>query len=298
MLSIKRVIIVAVVILYAVTPHIVEAKSGVEEVVVVARGDELVRIDMQRDSTEMQGVSSAIDPVEYKRVADRELHRQNRGLIQMSDVFVPKGQWIAGATGSYSTHENDNYTFTLIEDIDSEGYTIKASPFVLYAYKDNTAVGGRLQYGRSLTRIYDASFSIGSEDDGIEIGVNNYYALTNSYTAMVVLRQYIPFGGVKRFSFYTDIMLEGGAFQSKFAHDIPVHGTFSQGYTCGLGITPGLVAVATNDIAFEVSIAVAGLEFTHTEQVHNQVYYGSADAASMSFKLNILSVGFGVSFYL
>ncbi len=228
----------------------------------------------------------------------RREHRLNRGLISMSETFIPKGQWIVGATGSYSTHVNDNYTFTLIEGVNSEGYTVKASPFLLYAFNDNVAMGGRLLYGRSLTRIYDASLSIGSEDDGVQLVVNDYYALTNSYTMMAVYRRYIPFGGVKRFAFFTDISLEGGAFQSKFAHDVPVHGTFSEGYTFGLGITPGLVAFATNDVAFEVSIAVAGIEFTHTDQVHNQVYYGEADAANLSFKLNLLSVGFGVSFYL
>ncbi len=228
----------------------------------------------------------------------REEHRMNRGLISLSDPFVPKRQWIVGFTGSYSTHVNDNYTFTLIDGINSEGYTVKVNPFLMYAFKDNAAAGGRFSYQRALTRIYDANLTIGSDDDGVEIIVNDFYALTNEYTVMAVYRQYIPFGRVKRFAFFTDISLEGGFFQSKFAHDVPVHGTLSEGYTYGLGITPGLVAFATNHVAFELSIGVAGINFTHTEQVHNQVYYGESDSANFNFRINLLSIGFGVSFYL
>lgn len=243
----------------------------------------------------------AIESAESEEIdaaAERKQHRLDRGLISLNETFLPKGQWIVGATGSYSTHLNDNYTFTLIEGINSEGYTIKASPSVYYAFNNNMAAGGRFVYNRSLTRIYDASFSIGSDDDGVQIVVNDFYALTNGYTAMAVFRQYIPFGGVRRFAFFTDISLEGGTFQSKFAHDVPVHGTFSEGYSVGLGVTPGIVAFATNDVAFEVTIGVAGIGFTHTDQVHNQVYFGEVDAASLSFKINLLSIGFGVSFYL
>ena len=128
--------------------------------------------------------------------------------------------------------------------------------------------------------------------------VNDYYALTNKYVASAVFRQYIPFGRVKRFAFFTDVVLEGGGFQSKFAHDVPVKGTFSTGYTFGLGVTPGLVAFATNDVAFEVSIGVVGINYTHTNQVHNQVYNGSVDSANLNLRINLLSVNFGVAFYL
>ncbi len=228
----------------------------------------------------------------------REEYCMNRGLISINDPFIPKGQWIAGFTGSYSAHKNDNYTFTLIEGINSTGYTIKASPFALYCFRNNRAAGGRFVYNRTFTRIDDAALSIGSDDDGIEIVVNNYYALTNNYVASAVFRQYIPFGRVKRFAFFTDISIEGGGFQTKFAHDEPVHGTYSTGYTFGASITPGIVAFATNDIAFEITIGAAGANFTHTNQVHNQVYAGTADYANLNFTINLLSIGFGVSFYL
>ena len=54
----------------------------------------------------------------------------------MSNQFVPRGQWIFGASASYSTHTNKDYTFLVIEDINSDGYTFKVTPLIAYAIRD------------------------------------------------------------------------------------------------------------------------------------------------------------------
>lgn len=59
----------------------------------------------------------------------------------MSNQFVPRGQWIFGASASYSTHTNKDYTFLVIEDINSDGYTFKVTPLIAYAIRDNMAIG-------------------------------------------------------------------------------------------------------------------------------------------------------------
>lgn len=227
----------------------------------------------------------------------REEFRANRGLVMLDTEFVPKRQWIVGATGAYSTHLNTNYDFLLIEGINSEGYTVSATPMIAYAINTNMAIGLRFEYGRSLLRIYDAHISIGGED-GTQIVVNDFYALEHSYVGSALLRQYIPLGRAKRFALFADISLEGGSFQSKFANDDPIIGTYSTGYTMGIGVTPGIVAFATNDVAFEVSVGMLGVGYTHINQIHNQVYTGEANVSNMSFKLNLLTVGLGVSIYL
>ncbi len=227
----------------------------------------------------------------------REEFRQNRGLVDMQTEFVPKGQWIVGATGSYSTHVNDNFTLLVVDGIQSEGYSINITPTLAYAFRTNTVAGVRFKYNRSLLRIYDAELSIGGED-GTQIVVNDFYALSHSYVGSAVVRQYIPLGKAKRFALFSDIELEGGRFQSKFANDYPVKGTFSEGYTMGFGVTPGIVAFATNDVAFEVSVGMLGIGYTHTEQVHNQVYIGEVNSSNLNFKMNLLTIGLGVSIYL
>ncbi|MFI3261389.1 MAG: hypothetical protein R3Y26_00625 [Rikenellaceae bacterium] len=222
---------------------------------------------------------------------------KNRGLVEMSTKFVPKGQWIVGATGSYSTHDNDEYSLFIVDGINSQGYSVNISPTVAYVFKENLAAGLRFNYSRSLLRIDDANLTIGG-DDGTEIVVNDFYALEHSYTASAIVRQYVPLGRAKRFAFFVDGELEGGGFQSKFANDEPVHGTFSRGYSLGIGLSPGIAAFATNNVAIEVTVGMLGANFIHMDQAHNQVYAGELNYSSLNFKINLLTIGLGFSIYL
>ena len=117
--------------------------------------------------------------------------RQERGLTSQSTLFVPKGQWIFGASASYSTHSNEGYSFLVIEGIDSEGHTLRVSPMIAYALHDNMALGLRFIYDRTLLRIDNARVKLGDEESGIDIGIEDFYALKHSYTGAIFWRQYI-----------------------------------------------------------------------------------------------------------
>ena len=229
---------------------------------------------------------------------EREQRRSRRGLVDMDNVFVPKGQWIFGGAASYSTHNNDKYKLLVLEDVNSLGYTVKVSPMVAYAVADNMAVGARINYARNFMRVDSASISIGEGESATNLSTDFYYALRHSYSMAALWRQYIPLGENRRFALFNEIALEMGASRSKFATDSPVRGTFSKSFDLGLGINPGVVAFASNSMAVEVNVGVLGLQFSHQNQVHNQVATGKADASFMNFSVNLFSIGLGVSFYL
>ncbi len=224
--------------------------------------------------------------------------RQERGLTSQSTLFVPKGQWIFGASASYSTHSNDNYSFLVIEGIDSDGHTLRVSPMIAYALHDNMALGVRFVYDRTLLRIDNARVKLGDEESGIDIGIEDFYALKHSYTGAIFWRQYIPLGASKRFAIFTDMQIAAGGTQAKFAMDQPVKGTYERGYKVSLGVTPGMVAFATNNMAIEVSVGVMGLNYARARQIHNQVTTGTRTSSNMNFKVNIFSIGLGIAFYL
>lgn len=221
-----------------------------------------------------------------------------RGITNLSNVFIPKGLWITGASVSYSTHANDNYTFMVVENIESEGYNFRVSPLVAYAIRDNMAIGLRGVYSRSNITIDRADLKFGDEETGTEITVDSYKAVQHTYTVSAVWRQYIPLGKSRRFAIFNEISLGAGGTQGIFASDQPIRGTFEEGYTISLGVSPGLMAFATNDVAIEVNVGVMGINFTEVEQVHNQVSVGHRRSSHMNFKVNLLSIGVGVSFYL
>lgn len=224
--------------------------------------------------------------------------RARRGLTDTHTLFVPKGQWIFGGTASYSTHTNDNYQFFIVEGINSEGYNFKVSPMIAYSFRDNMALGARFIYGRSLLRVDKADLKLGDEETGTEIHVNEFYELVHSYSAAVIWRQYIPLGRNKRFALYNELSLSAGGSQGRFANDVPVKGTYETGFNLALGVSPGIIAFATNNMAVEINVGVMGITYNNTKQVHNQVTEGRRSSSMMNFKVNIFSIGLGVAFYL
>ncbi|WP_295936884.1 hypothetical protein [uncultured Alistipes sp.] len=251
-----------------------------------------------QQNIETAGIAAADTAAVQERPLTINEKRRQRGLTDTKNLFVPRGQWLFGGTGSYSTHTNDSYQFFVIENISSKGYTFRISPMVAYAFRDNMAVGGRFTYARTLLKLDKADLNLGKEDSGINLVVRDYYALRHSYTVSAIWRQFIPLGQNKRFALFNEMQLSGGSTQARFANDSPVKGTYETGYTLSLGISPGIVAFATNNMAVEVNVGVMGITYTHTKQVHNQVTVGKRDASMMNFKVNIFSIGLGMVFYL
>ena len=224
--------------------------------------------------------------------------RRRRGLTDTHNLFVPKGQWVFGGTASYSTHSNKSYQFLLIEGIDSKGYTFKISPMIAYAVRNNMALGGRFIYSRSLLKLDKAAINFGDEGSNVNLAAQDYYSLQHSYQVAAIWRQYIPLGRSKRFALFNEMSLAGGGTEARFANGSPVKGTYETGYTLSLGISPGIIAFATNNMAVEVNVGVMGITFNHSEQVHNQVTVGERNLSQMNFKVNIFSIGLGMAFYL
>ncbi len=227
-----------------------------------------------------------------------EERRKQRGLTDIHTVFVPKGQWIFGGTASYSTHSNESYQFLVVEGIGSEGYNFRVSPMIAYALSNNMALGGRFIYSRTLLKLDRANLKFGDEETGTDIRIQDFYALRSSFQVAVIWRQFIPLGRNKRFALFNEMSLSGGGVQAKFANDSPVKGTYERGYTFSLGVSPGIVAFATNNMAIEVNVGVMGITYNRTKQVHNQVTVGRRSTSMMNFKVNIFSVGLGMAFYL
>lgn len=235
-----------------------------------------------------------VTPSDTTRITLSE-RRKRRGISDLRTEFVPKGQWVFGGSISYSTHSNNNYTFLIVEDIQSDGYTFKVSPLVGYAYAKNSLVGVRFGYSRSRTQLDNASLSITSLDNSF------YYSLKHSYNAEALWRKYIPLGrNNKRFALFAEVSLAMGGSQSKLAAgpQNALSGTYATSFDVALGVNPGIAAFLTNNFAIEVNVGVFGFNYSQTRQVSNQVVSGQTSTSQMNFKVNIFSIGLGAAFYL
>lgn len=243
-------------------------------------------------TTTAMAVESSSDTL---TLAEKQELRSLRGFSDLQHCFIPKGTWMVGAMASYSTTAMSNYDFLVASGIDYDGYSFDVSPVVSYSFANNMSAGARFAYSRSLMRLDAVTLGFG---DDLSIGINDYYLLTHSYSGMAIWRQFIPLGISKRLAIFNELQLECGGTQSKLAYDSPVKGTYTSSIDVALGLSPGIVAFVAQNVAVEVSVGVLGLSYSHTTQVHNQVEEGTIGSTYLNYKINLLSIGLGVAFYL
>ncbi len=213
------------------------------------------------------------------------------------NLFVPKGQWIVGSNISYSQYSGNNYNFLVVEGLTTEGYKVKFSPVLAYAFKNNLAAGGRFGYDRSLTRLEKASIVI---NDDTKFDVSDAYSLSHTFSGIAILRNYISIGNTKRFALFNETQLGVSGSQSKLVNGkgSSLTGTYETSVDYSIAVSPGMVAFINNFLAVELNIGVLGFTYADVKQTTDQVEVGSRKTRAGSFRINLLAIGLGIAFYI
>lgn len=209
--------------------------------------------------------------------------------------FISKGTWSVGGTAKYSQHTNKDHSLLVISNIDSEGFSLAARPRLMYAFKDNMAVGLKFSYNRSMLDLASADLAVAQ----IEMNAADCYQIQHKFSAYGVFRAYIPLGDSKRVAMFADLQL-GGSYKQGTAFNAGgdyVYGYYNQSYSIELGVDPGLIVFLTERLAVEMNVGIFGVDYSWTDQVRNQVYHGHSQSASAGFMINLLSLGVGISYY-
>lgn len=214
-----------------------------------------------------------------------------------STVFVPKGQWVAGVSVNYTQSTQNKYQFLIVEGITGDTYSFKVSPMVCYLFNDDMGVGGRFSYSRNLTKLESADIVLDSETS---YDLNNLYKLSHNYHVTALMRNYFSLGTSKRFGFFNEIQMQLGGGQSKLMQgkSTEISGAYETNFSLDIGLTPGLIVFLNNYSALEVNVGVLGFSYTKTKQINNQIYESNRDSKSANFRINLMSISFGVAFYL
>ncbi len=220
--------------------------------------------------------------------------RFDRGIEQKT--FIPKGQWMAGASFSYMESDINNYQFLVLEDLDFKGYTFKVSGIASYFVRDDISVGLRVAYTRSIVDLGNLSLSLG---DDLNIALSDYYLKSHMVSTSGFMRAYLGLGDSKRFGLFNEARItygygqgnaeNGSTATSKAVHEVK--------HLLNLGVAPGMTCFINNNSAVEVSVDVLGLDFKWYDQDINQVEQGSQRTSSANFKINLFSINIGMSFY-
>ena len=221
--------------------------------------------------------------------------RFDRGINK--SIFVPKGQWLTGGSFSYTELGMDDYKLVVMDNMNGEGYTLSVSPFLGYFVGNNTAIGARFSYQRSLIRINSIDLDLG---DDLTFNVKDYYNLQHLYTGTIMMRNYVNLGESKRFGLFNELRLTAGGGQGKIlsGKGDSFTGTYQNIYEYQLGLAPGMAAFITNEVAVEVSVGVLGYKYRKVKQFTDQTTEGSFTKSSANFKIDIFSISLGVAFYI
>ncbi|MDE6217569.1 MAG: hypothetical protein K2F64_01055 [Muribaculaceae bacterium] len=212
-------------------------------------------------------------------------------------TFVPKGQWIAGVSVSYTQSNQNKYQFLILENISGDTYSFKVSPMVCYIFKDDMGAGGKFSYSRSLTKLENADIILDSETD---TNISHLYRLNHSYSVTGIMRNYFSIGRSKRFGFFSELQLQLGGGQSKITRGrgIDLTGNYERDFSMNVGVAPGMAVFLNNYSALEVNVGVLGFSYTSTKSIRDQIYVARRNAKSANFKINLFSITFGVAFYI
>ena len=114
-----------------------------------------------------------------------EAQHYDRGYETVpSSPFIEKGTWSVGGTAGYSQHINDSYNLLVFSNINSEGYSLSVKPSLMYAIKDNMAVGLKFSYNRSMLDLATSDLSMAQ----IEMNAADCYQIQHKYSAYGVFR--------------------------------------------------------------------------------------------------------------
>ena len=134
----------------------------------------------------------------------RAIKRIDRDV--QSQVFIPKGTWMAGGTVSYSEHDESNLNFLVIKDVEGKGYDFNVSPYVGYFFRDNIAAGFRFAYNRDYLDLGNLDMDLGD----LTLSFKDLYYLEHKYEASGFIRTYMPIGRSKIFGLFNEARLTYG----------------------------------------------------------------------------------------
>lgn len=245
-------------------------------------------------------LESAHESVDAQKKEDKPSYAERRGMISrdaVKTVFIPKGQWMVGGQVAWNQWNNDNLNYLVLKDINFEGYTFSAGPYLGYFFTNNMAVGARFSYKRYYLNLGEFDLNLGED---FNIGMKDLYYLQHNYESTLFLRSYLPLGKSKVFGLFGELQLNYTYSEGK--NSTGVDETYSSTYesvnNMEIGLGGGMVVFITDYMAAEVMLNVGGYRFKWGKQNTNNIEEGKVNSSGANFRINLFSIKFGVTYYL
>lgn len=223
---------------------------------------------------------------------DRNLGRFDRGLFNY--LFIPKGIWQVGLTASYGEFStSDLQILDIISDIDFNGKIWSIRPYCQYFIKSNLSVGLRLGYTQGRANI--GAFNLDIDD--ISFNLHDIMYKSNNYSAALTFSQYLGITRRGRFGVFNEVELSlaGGDVDFHRPYNGEMRKTHTDTFETALNFSPGVCVYVLDQISFNVSLGVFGLNIKHEKQKVNGEDLGSRTTSGANFRFNIFNINFGIA---
>lgn len=257
------------------------------------------------DGTQAQTLFDSENPVDLQEkvvfrgdtinmvLKDRNLGRFDRGLFNF--LFIPKGIWQLGLTASYGEFSTkDLEILDLISDVDFYGKLWSIRPYFAYFIKSNLSVGLRLGYTHGKAKI--GTFNVDIDED-MSFNLHDIMYKSNGYSASITLSQYLGIARKGRFGVFNEVELLFAGNNSDFHR--PYNGELRKTHTTtfetALNFSPGVCVYMVDQLSFNVSLGVFGLNIKHSKQKVDGEDLGSRTTSGANFRFNIFNINFGIA---
>lgn len=226
----------------------------------------------------------------------RNLGRFERGLYNF--LFIPRGQWHFGLTASYGEFSTDDLElFDILSDFDFSGHSFSIRPEVAYFIRNNLSVGLRLSYNSSKATLGSLNMDI---SDDMSFNISDIMYRNESYSAAVVLRQYIGLARRGRFGIFNEVALGfssgNGDFNRPF--DGSVKNTHTTYMKAALDFSPGVCVMVMKNVSFNLSFGIFGFYLQNSKQTVDGVAEGNRFTSGANFRFNIFNLNFGLGVHI
>lgn len=125
-------------------------------------------------------------------------------------------------------------------------------------------------------------------------------SVTNRNVISPFIRTYYPLSKNKRLSFFNEIKMDFGFENTeikRFENSEQTEFEKENGFVFGIGISPGVTFFAIQSFAFEIQLDVLGYEYERNRTTDNEGNEFTSDSHNVNFKLDLLSLNFGLAYY-
>ncbi len=229
-------------------------------------------------------------------IPQKNYGRYDRGLYNF--LFIPKGQWAFGLTASYGEFDSDDVQLLgIISDLDMKVKAYSIRPSIAYFIRNNQSVGLKFNYVRTEGDLDRLAVDF---DDDLNFDVRDVSYYSTNYSASFFYRNYIGLGTAKRFAVFNDVDLTFGSGSSRFKryYGGELRDTHTNSTTASLNFSPGLCVFIMDNVSFNVSFGVFGINMKNEKQKTNGIDEGSRFSSGANFRFNIFNINFGLGIHI